>query len=398
MASRGMYGGEGFLGGFGPSLTEGIRAAMQYKLDKAEAQKMIEAQRWAEDPRNPENLLKAATARGMENTKNQTIDAGNLFGPDFKGRQIPVEAALPYLFAKFGALKTGPIAAGAKGAGAGGGTGAIPLDPEDQKTLGDLSTELSLFKGAYDTAGKNKLFNPSIKNDLVQGLLGTNSQGLPFVGNEVANRLPQGAQDYNTRMKDAMFRVAKILSGGRPNEQMQKELQAQIPQIGLSQPNADAQFNALLGSAEARAQAMIDKRRQISGEAAAQALSDQLNSIFGKFRMGQEGAGVSSNLPASGLQPPPGGATAAPAPGPTPQTSPAPGGTADQGQGAAPKKDPTDLAKTIMNDPEASDQERAWAAKFYTPPAAPKVPVLAPPPPGVPGASPAATPTPLPTT
>ncbi len=299
----GMYGGgnQGFLGGLGSGLSEGLRAAMQYKLDRAEAERMAQQVAWAQNPSNPENQLRFQEARALGNTKNSTIDAGTLFGPQFRGRQIPVDQALPYLFAKFGLMKSGPIASGAK-AGA-GGSGMVPLDPEDQKTIQDLTTELSTLKGAYETANKSNLFKKGVGNDVAQGLLKMNLEGAPFIGNMVSNNLPAGAMDYNTRMKDAMYRVSKILSGGRPNQQMQEDLQRQIPQIGLDPQLAQQQFNALLGSAEARAQGLVNKKRALGLEDQAQALSDQLNGLFGQYRIGEEGGSSTSNLPGSGIQP-----------------------------------------------------------------------------------------------
>lgn len=299
----GMFsgGGGGALGGAGTGLAEGLASMMKYKLEKAEAEKLAEQTAWMQNPSNPENQLRAAQAGALGTTKLQTVDAGDLFGPQFRGRQIPVEQALPYLFAKFGMMKSGPIAGGAK-AGA-GGSGMVPLDPEDQKTIQDLTTELSTLKGAYETANKYNLFKKGVGNDVAQGLLKMNLEDAPFIGNRIANNLPDGAMDYNTRMKDAMYRVSKILSGGRPNQQMQEDLQRQIPQIGLDPQRAQKQFNSLLGSAEARAQGLVNKKRALGLEDQAQALSDQLNGLFGQYRIGEEGGSSTSNLPGSGIQP-----------------------------------------------------------------------------------------------
>ena len=309
--------GQGF--GIGSGLENAIDSLHKYALEKAQADKLNQQMAWEQNPNNPENKLRMAQAGALNNTKNMTIDGG-LLDPKLAGKALPLEAALPYVLQKLGVM------------GGGKGKSVNGLSAVDNKTVEDLSQELSQFKGAYDTANKNNLFpsektkidpktgkpmvdasgNPitegpglgtRLKNDFTQGLLKIGAEGAPFIGNEVANNLPPGAMDYNSRIKDTMYRVAKILNGGRPNAQMQEELQKQAPQVGLLKGKAEEQFNALISSAEARAQALVDSRRTAGDEAGAQALSDQFNGLFGKFRIGQEGAGVSTNLEGGGINP-----------------------------------------------------------------------------------------------
>jgi len=113
---------------------------------------------------------------------------------------------------------------------------------------------------------------------------------------------------------------------------MQGELQKQWPKPGVGEDQATKQYNQLLNSAETRSQGLIDQYALTHGPQMADALKQRLSQVFGKYRVGEEGPGVTTNAPNSGLT----------------------NGTQNSPQHIA-------LARQIMTDPEAGPDDKAWA-------------------------------------
>ncbi len=263
---------------------------IQRRLMMAQAQK---AEQEA-DPNGPMGQMERAKAQNYIREAGRPlpsqVDMGD-FLPAMKGKGVRVDAnqALPYLL--MNAAKSGgvggmnPNASGAPG-------GAIPLDAAGEKMVNDVAMEMGGLKNAYDTGVKGKVFGSNAGNLTSNALLGMHMDRIPGLGPLVQNANQPGKQ-YMTGAQDAMFRVAKVLSGGRPNQKMQEELQGQIPQIGSTDP--EGQFNQLLNSAETRAQGLVDQYALTHGPEMAEAMKQRLGQVFGKFRIGQSGAGVTTN-------------------------------------------------------------------------------------------------------
>ena len=173
-------------------------------------------------------------------------------------------------------------------------------DKDNDKMLQDITTELGGLHNAYQQARTGGVFGGGLGNIASQGALAMHADRLPFVGPSMTNATAP-AKVYDTAMKDAMFRVAKVLSGGRPNQMMQQELLGQIPQAGTDPKLAEKQFNNFMNAAKVRAQGMLNKAA-FNDPAKKQAMQDKLEQLFNQYTVQNPGEGVTSNQESSVAQ------------------------------------------------------------------------------------------------
>lgn len=180
---------------------------------------------------------------------------------------------------------------GPKGSGAKGG---FALDSKDAQRLEGIAAQLDAMKGAMDEGLKNNLYDPGMGNTLAQATIQSGAPSSPLLGSLASMALPKGAQGSEARWKDAITALAGTLTGGVGRTQLIEELLKNKPVVGGGKDKAIETYNALLGTAQSRADALVKEAAITRGPEYAAALKQKFDAMFGQYRMGDNGASVSN--------------------------------------------------------------------------------------------------------
>lgn len=369
--------GGGALGGAGRGLAEGLSNMMKYKMEKAEAEKMAQQMAWAQNQNNPENKLRLAQADAFRNTKGTTFDGG-LIDPKLKGIPIPV-SELPQYLAK--------IAAGQGQGGNGVGRGMASLlrgvlNPQEQAKLDALPSAMAAHNRLVDIlqAYNQASGNAGVATRLIQQKASSDPT-YSSLAQSIGGDPTKLAAIYNSTARQLAAEQFKIVNGSNaaPPEDAIMHNMASYPVLGDSNQVAAEKLNTLIDTQIrpsmqgpiGRLEAFRDPTTgqfpvKLYGDVH-QNLSDQLSG-FGKQIHGlgdfkQDASGMMDTGLLSGQAPP-------------------------QGASADPLAKHRALAQQIMGDPDSTPENKAWATKYYQPPAA--APAVQPP------QAPAPTPVPVP--
>lgn len=365
------FGGRGGGEDFGSAISNAIDAVHKYKLEKAKADKITQQMAWEQNPNNPENQLRAAQAkaamaqaegRGAISMRDLFAAAGYNPPANFKagGVMIPSSDA-PAFLEKLAALKgsqanRGALGAGNQMAGADAENAFLPTDLnakdiDDVKRIHQAMNNLKQVAQQYSSTGMEST------GQGIAGMLAHLPGGESFIGQRLDPKLAL----YNQAVHEAKNAYARGAFGRVNNDLINSSL-ALFPQAGAPKDLAQGQLNELSNTMKGVADSIVQEKIAAGRPDQAQALKQHFDNFWGNMRFfPEQDVGKVPTAPGPGtiqtnfLGQPQAGAGA--------QTPQAPSGDQFAKHRA--------LAQTIMTDPEATTEDKAWAAKFVQPAQAP---------------------------
>ncbi len=346
MADIGSNGAWGALATGGNSLINSMIQAKQNQLAQQEAQAKIgleNAQAGAVKPQFISGSIAKQLGYGGKDLPDEAQIPISVLSPflHLQGTQGTNQSKEKIVGEQLGAKESGKGGFANKYSGGGTGSGTPSLSPKSQELLGNITSALSQVKGAYDYARQNNLFpeNPGLLSGLGSTL--AEKSGLANLVPAVSNEMGP-AKTYFNRAENAGANLAKVISGGRPNEFLMKTLMGHFSNTGTALSKAQEQESALYDPELGRTQGLLNQVPENEREA----FGRELQATFGRFSPGQEGGGVRTNVQGQGLNPPATGQPQA-----TPQLNPA----------SVHPPDIIEKAKAALADPNAPAEVKAKA-------------------------------------
>lgn len=292
---RMMGGGNGeggALGGIGQGLAEGLQLAAKMRLERAQAEREGQMTAWAQNPQNPENLLRGAQAKAALAQANirgtmSVGDAAAIAGYQLPAganakRQIPMEQLAPFI-EKLAGLKgsAAQLASrpGGGAAGIGGDANAWMPTDLDSKDKDDIK---AIEQGLTNLKQVEQQFK-STKAD-THGAANLFSNLIPGVGSTTyfQNANPDLAA-YQQSTHEAANAYTRA-TFGRVSTELVNQSQHLMPQAGTDPALAAQKLNELSNTLLGKANAIIQAKRDSGRPDQAEALSQHFNTQWGNLR------------------------------------------------------------------------------------------------------------------